>query len=513
MSALSLQKVSTNALWNVSTLAASMLVGLVVTGMAVRELGLEQYGYFGLITIMLAPLAMGGLGFTESLTKFTAEYIASGELYAAKRHTQTVFFMALLVGVCGAALVSLLGPLLLQGVFSVSASNIDEVRTAIYWVAASWVFQQIASVFFALAAGLHAYKQVAIANIISIFAISSIQVVMLLNGFGLKGFVAGLAIGNLIGLFWWGFTLKRIAQWVSLIPALDSILWKKSFHYGGWQTLGQVGGILASQSERFFLGVYLLPALLGVYNTVLKLEQAAYLVAYKMSEVLFPYFSSTSNSEKAGSAINWLRASSLTTVLGVSMLAPLIPFGKPLLMVWVGSEVADQSEMLLIFFAAGGMLGCATNSSYFFMLGHGKTRLTAALSVATGITTIIVAWVFLPRFGFAAAAWAGIAAMLVQVVALSVAVRRYFIGHISYINIFTWLYVPVLVGFGLAMAIKFLDIQSASWILVLSEYLVAGVGIWIVNMLISRLLPGSSVRWNDVSRIYQHFSSLLLIRK
>jgi O-antigen/teichoic acid export membrane protein len=505
MNIVTLNKISANAFWNVVSLSSSMLVGLGMTALAVREMGLEQYGYFGLITIILAPLAMGGFGFAESLTKFTAEYMAVNNTYVASLHTRSVLFMALLVGGSGAVLVALFGPILLKSVFSVPASDMNDLQVAVYWVSVSWAIQQVVGVFIALAVGLHAFRYVAIGNVISLFAVSAIQVPLLFFGFGLKGFVAGLAIGNLIGLLWWVFTIRRIAHWVRLLPRFDSELWKKSFRFGGWLTMSQVGGIFANQGERFFLGAFLTPSLFGTFNVVLKLEQAAYLVAYKISEVLFPYFSSTGESKQVESATKWLRASWLTTVLGISFLSPLIPFGKSLLEVWVGSEVAGQSDQIVIFLTVAGMLGCITNTSYFFMLGHSRTYLIARLSMATGLTTVIVAWLVLPRFGFAAAAWSGLSAMLLQIVVLTIGMKKELSGRVNYFDIFIWMYVPVIVGFFCAMVIKLLDIQPKNWGWVIADYLICAVSIGIVNLIISRILPGGLVRWKDVLTLFQGF--------
>lgn len=508
-----LQKVSLNALWNVSSVAASMLCGLVVTGVAVRELGLEQYGYFGILTIILAPLALGGLGFTEGVPKFIAEHVASGNTAAARKHVQMVFFMALIVGVGGAVLLSLLAPKLLQTVFSVPVLNIDGLRIAIYWMSASWVIQQIASVYLALAAGLQAYKEVAIANFISVVGSSLSQLFLLFQGYGLQGFVAGLVVGNLAGLFWLGLRISGVVHWAVVLPKFDRFVWRQALNFGGWQTIGQVGGILANQGERFLLGVYLSPALLGIYTSVIKLEQAAYLVTYKLSEVLFPFFSKQSENKNAHDSIVCLRAAWLTTLLGVSILVPLIPFGKPLLVLWLGADVANQGGLLLTFFVIGGMLGCATNSTYFFMLAHGKTRFTAGLSMATGATTVVFALIFLPRFGFMAAAWAGLVAMVVQALILAWAIKSYFIGSVNYVKILIWVYSPVLVGFIFSATISLLNIQPMNLSSVLIYYFAFGLIIGVINIIISCLLPDGHIRWSDISRLFRYFKSYAPLRK
>ncbi len=508
-----IQKVSLNALWNVSTVTASMLCGLVVTGVAVRELGLEEYGYFGILTIILAPLAMGGLGFTEGLPKFIAEYVASGNTAAAQKHVQMGFFMALLVGSVGAVLMSVLAPTVLQRVFSVPVSNIESLRIAIYLMSVSWVIQQFASVYLALAAGLQAYKEVAIANFISVVGSSLIQLFLLFQGYGLQGFVAGLVIGNLVGLIWLGLRIAGVVNWVVVMPKFDRFAWQKALHFGGWQTIGQVGGILANQGERFLLGVYLSPALLGIYTSVIKLEQAAYLVTYKLSEVLFPFFSKQNANENDQDSLVCLRAAWLTTLLGVSILVPLIPFGKPLLVLWLGADVANQSGLLLVFFVIAGMLGCATNSTYFFMLAHGKTRFTAGLSMATGATTVVFALIFLPRFGFASAAWAGLVAMVVQALILAWALNSYFKGGVNYVKILIWVYSPVLVGLIFSAIISLFHIQPTNIISLLIYYFSFGLIIVVINIIISCLLPDGHIRWRDISRIFRYFQSYALSRK
>jgi O-antigen/teichoic acid export membrane protein len=133
-----------------------------------------------------------------------------------------------------------------------------------------------------------------------------------------------------------------------------------------------------------------------------------------MSEVLFPLFSTIHNESRERQFSLLLRATWLLTTLAVCGLAPLAGLAEPLMTAWISHEAGQQTKLLLQLLALAGMLGCATNASNFFLLGTGRTRWGALLSMTTGATTVAVAALVLPRYGLRGAAVAAVLSMLAQ---------------------------------------------------------------------------------------------------
>jgi len=280
--------------------------------------------------------------------------------------------------------------------------------------------------------------------------------------------------------------------------------WKNSFHFGGWQAVAQLGGILSNQIDKYILGALLAPAAVGIYNVAYTVEQRAYNLVFTVSEVLFPAFSSLNNEALELKADALMKASWILTVLSVCVITPLIPLAHGLLALWINHEVANQGSVILQTLAVAGTLGCATNASYFFLLGSGQTRIITLLAVITGLVTIIVSASVLPRFGLVAAGSSGVAAMLVQIVFVNIMIRKLF-GHVlPWTVVITSLYVPIVVGLSISFTISLVGHPAiTTWLQLILSYCALAAGTLAVIVAICRILPHGRERTVYMSTLFK----------
>jgi len=501
-----------NALWNIVPFVWSFALGLVVVPVVVNGIGLERFGLYGAFAVLFSPLNLANLGFGEATIKYVAHYRHAGDMETAAQFVRTTLWMNCWVGLIGGALLWWWGPALTFRFFHVPAADRLLVQNCFVLVGLGWFLNQIAAVFIGIPAALQNFRVVAMAQglVATITAVLSIGIVV--QGGGLLGYILANTLGSLAAVVIWYIYSQRLFGRVNLTPRLYPAIWKRSFHFGGWQALAQVGALLATQSERFLLGYFLNPAALGLYNVALSLEQKAYFVAFKMSEVLFPLFSALSADTQLQKANQLLRASWLLTTLGVMVLAPLLPLAQPLLAVWINPEVGQRAGVVLQTLAIAGMIGCAVNGSYFFLLGNGRTAWIAALSLLTGTVTITVSLWVLPIYGLKAAAVSTLAAMMAQQAVVGFCLLKKVLGRsVSSRSIFLSLYLPIVVGLTIGLGIQLL--LRADWIsnwgwLILSYLAIAGMcGLGI--LLANHFSPNSRQHSEDVRRIVEWVRSQL----
>ncbi len=490
-----------NALWNLVPYVWGFGVNLVVVRIVVDRIGIGDFGLFGLLAAVLAPLSLANLGFGEATVKYVAGALHRGDLAEAGRYARTTLAQNLVVGVVGALLLALVGPLVVGPLFHLGPDALAAATLVLRWIALGWIGTQVAGVLMGVTAAAQRFRLVAAGIALTQTFVGVGGAAGAWRG-GLAGYAAGTALGTLAGVFTWFFLARSILPGVSLRPGIDREAWRQAFHFGGWQTVANLGTLASSQAERILLGVYLTPAAVGYYNISQTLEQRVYAAVYALSQVLFPHFATLEGESSARKTELLLRASWLLTALAVCVLAPLIPLAHPLLTVWISAEAADAAAPVMQVLALAGILGCATNASFFFLLGNGDTKALAVLSGITGLATVAVAAVVLPRYGLRAAGIAAAAAMVAQQLALALVILPRVLGSALHpAALASALYSPVLAGLGAVAAVMMIGIAPQGWVTIGVWYLLVGAVCALAVCLFAIALPGRSLRWRDLRTI------------
>ena len=489
-----------NAGWNLVPLVWSSVLGLITIPIVVKAIGLQHFGVAGLFSILLTPLNLANLGFADATIKFVAQYARAGDLATCAQFIRNTLFFNLLVGICGAVAIATLGPWCATRIFHIAVIDRNLVEDCVRLVAATWLINQISSVFMGIPPAFQQFRFVAVGQLLITTMNAILSIGMVKSGFGLYGYIAAGSLGALFALAVWLALGWRLLPGRNLSPRLDRATYRRAFDFGLWRALAQLGGLLANQSERFILGYFLAPTALGLYNIAFNLEERVYTVVFKMAEVLFPLFSSMETESRERRLSMLLRSTWLLTTLAVCALMPMVALARPLLSAWISPEMGQKASLLLQVMSVAGMLGCATNASHFYILGIGKTKWGALLTLVTGLVTIGVSATLVPRFGLKVAAVSAVLAMLAQQVVLTGWMLPSLFGNaLRFPKLFLSFYGPVCIGLLLAFLLSgafALDGWRLTSLVPLYAVLAAGCGCIIV--MTYRVLPGGREHLRDV---------------
>ncbi len=491
-----------NAVLNLLPFGLGFLLNLVVVAFVVRRIGVADFGLFGLFSTLLTPLTLANLGFGEATVKYVAEHTHHGDFVGAARYVRTTLALNLAVGVVGALLLVLAGPPLAVWLFHVPPEGRAGAATVLRWLALAWLGNQTGAVFLAVGPAMQRYRLVAMGQALSFTLGASATIGLVAAGYGLVGYAAGTAIGSLIAALIWFGIARYLLPGEHLAPGIDRAAWRDSIGFGSWQALAQLGGMVSAQSEKLLLGFLVGPAAAGLYQIAQVLAQRIYSSVFKMSEVLFPLFSTMTRDSRERQAEVLLRTSWLLTTLSVAVLVPLVPLAAPVLQVWIGGTVATEGATILRLLAIAGVLGCATNASFFMLLGMGNTRWTAGLALATGTVTVGVAALAIPILGVAGAGVAAIAAMLVQQGLLAFHMLPQVLGPaLRGRDLFVSFHLPVVLGLGVGFAWLYLAPSARGFLPVAGSYVSVAILSFLASFGAGALMPGGAARARDITTV------------
>ncbi len=200
------------------------------------------------------------------------------------------------------------------------------------------------------------------------------------------------------------------------LKSFDWSLWKKMLKYGLPIMLAGLAGIVNETLDRQFLK-FLLPdgvaqQQLGVYGGVTKI--VTFVLLFKQAYVLGvePFFFSHSKSENSGRTYARLMDVFITAnCLIILFLTVNLNWLAPAYL--VNPEYFEGIDILPILFIATLFLGIYLNLSIWYKLTD-RTINGAYISLIGGAVTILVNFIFIPKFGYWAAAYATIAAYFVM---------------------------------------------------------------------------------------------------
>jgi O-antigen/teichoic acid export membrane protein len=457
-------RLARNSIWNTIGWGGVVFISFATLPVTVRLLGDTQYGLFALVMSVVAPLGVLDFGMSDATVKYLAESIGKGDMAQAKRYAHSSLAFSAVVGLLGAVVIVAIAPLLATRVFNIEPENQGLARTSIRWVGVLWCFMQVRQTLMGVVTALQRYDLLALGTVVTHGSTIGIGLWILAIGGQLPGMLRGqaltggaCAVGWLL-LAWWLF------RPIGFPFRVDAQAFRHTFSFGFWQMINTFGGILSYQSQRWLLGILLPIRTVGYYNISQQIVNMAYMASYKVGQVLFPEVSRMQGrGEEREAAHLSVNASWLLTGFSALLFVPLAVFAHDILRIYLtlaishelAAAIADQATSALRILAIGTAVGCVFAVPSFYLLGTGRSRWLAAMSILYGSATLVGCVVFIPMFGIKGAALAMTVGTAVHVMVLIVlwarVLRRWLPGRVYAASTFG----PLVIGIGIAALLIF----------------------------------------------------------
>ena len=394
-----------NASFGVLDYAAYPIGMLVVAPVALRNLGVAQYGVW---TVATAAVSMGSIiasGFGDANIQHVATERSAGDEGAVTRAVRSTMGIHLLLGSAIGAAAWAAAPIIARRVTSAS----PELETSCLWclrIAGLLMFiRAIESVCISTQRAFERYGNAVrisvLARLLSLAwaavlsAVSHSVVLIMAATVGLTALGACAQIVELKGLL----------HAKSLTPSFDSKATKALVRFGIFSWLLAVCGVVFSQADRLIGGTSLGAAAVVAYALCAQLAQPIYGVAASGLHFLFPYLAGRRVSASAAvlkRAVLLAFAVNLALVLAGTCV--LLFWGDAILHAWIGKDIAAESASIFPVVAlSSAALGLSVTGSYA-MLALRRVQAVTWLNVAGGVAMLLaIAWL-LPRYGINAIA-------------------------------------------------------------------------------------------------------------
>jgi len=372
-----LRRLTLNAGWTLAGNVIPLVVALGSVPWLAQQLGEARFGILTIYWILIGYFSLFDLGIGRAMSR----------LVASSRQVGRDADLGAAVGT-GLALVTAVGILAAALLISSAAASADlfsgldvavrsEFASSLFWIAAALPLVSMAS---ALRGILEGEQKFFLVNLIRVPLGTLLFLAPLLAvGVGeatLRDAAIGLFFARLAGAIafalgcsgWFGSgRLRASREWV-----------RPLFSFGGWLTLSAIVGPLIVYLDRFVLTQFVPAEELAYYTIPAEIGLRVMALPAAIGVAVFPAVAALM--QEADERERLARSAlSLTAAMMLAVLGGGVFVARPLLDIWMGSEMASKGGQILLLLAAGAYANSIAQVTYNSLLALGLSRTTATV--------------------------------------------------------------------------------------------------------------------------------------
>ena len=415
-----------NAILNMAGHGAPLLVALFAIPVLINVLGTERFGMLTIAWIVLGYFSLFDLGLSRAMTQLVSERLGGDREHEVRPMVWTTIALSLALGLLGGVISWMLSPWLVFDVLSMAdeGQRSDALR-AFYALAVSVpVVVSTAS----LRGILEARQRFGIINGIRIpLGVFTFAGPLLVLPFSTSLFAIVVILVAGRGVAWaahFYFAIRAIPG-DGMMPALDRYLVGPLLRHGGWFTVSNLISPLMVYMDRFVIGALISVAAVAYYATPWEVVTKLLLIPTALSAVLFPAFGYWYGRDSFRTAELYYRGIRIIVILLFPLALAAVIFARPGLTLWLGASFAEASYRPMQLLTIGVVLNGVAAMPFALLQGSGRPRTTALLHLLEIPIYCGMLWFMLRSWGVAGAALAWLTRVLLDLVMLLIASRRY----------------------------------------------------------------------------------------
>ncbi len=373
---------------------------LIVAPIALRTMGIAQYGVWVVATAAVSTGSIVASGFGDANIHFVALSRCGGHRCSPLLTVRSTMGIHFALG-SGMMLISLLfAPVAANHIASSNASLRFECMWSLIIAGMLMLLRSIESVCISTQRGFERYGQAVRISLIGRLLTLVMVAALPAAGLGVISVMVATMLVTMVGLQLQIIHLKQLLQARSIWPSFDRTATKALISFGIFTWIQAVAGLLFGQFDRLITGVSMGASAVASYALCVQMTQPIYGLAASGLHFLFPYLSA----RRADKTTVTLRRV-VVLAFGANLLvvsigtAVLLIFGAALLKSLGGATVARAGEPLLPLITWSMALAGLSVTGSYALLAMGRVRTVTLFNLSGGMLMIFVIALLIPRYG------------------------------------------------------------------------------------------------------------------
>jgi len=407
-----------NTALNVVGQVLPLLVAVGVIPYIIRHLGIDAFGVLSIAWAVLNMSTILDLGLGRATTRFVAEYLGHGKEELVPGVVWSSLGAQIPLGIVGGILILVFTPLLAGRVLRVAPQLVGETETVFYIIA---IFLPLVLASNPLRGTIEAIQRFDLVNYVRVPAnalMLLLPAVAVAFGIRLPGIVFLLALVRL------GMTVAFLMVCFGTLPILRRRFSFKGsgirqlFAYGGWIMVSNVTGPVMMYLDRFMIGALLSVGAVSFYAAPIELAQRTGIFPISLATALFPFYGWHGHEQSKLLSDVSVKSCKYILLVMTPVTIILVVFARELLGLWLGTNFAAQSTVVLQILAIAYLLNAVAYVPYTAVQALDHPDWKAKLDTANVFLFALLLWWLVPRTGINGAALAKLMIAAVDFVCL-----------------------------------------------------------------------------------------------
>lgn len=397
---MTVQRLFNNTLYNSAAKFWLILIGFLLTPFIVRRVGIELFGLWAVISIMIGTFGMFDLGIRTSFVKYISEYHARNDIRGINEVVNTGFVYYSLFGLA-VALITVACKGMLFRLFRISPALAAEAGAAYYAVIAAFILECAIRSYGATLEGLQRYDVKTGIEVGVSIAYAAAVLILLSSGYGFLGFVgasvartaaeSALAMGI-------GF---RLLPGMAFRPGLaNRRRFRTMFSFGFAFQVARWAEEVIFHLDKLIVGVFLNMRMVTFYQLGTGLCNRLRLLPSMLITPVFPYTSDLSAREEHQRIFEiYTAATRYMIIFAFPVFAFLFLRAHAVMQAWMGPGFDRSAEVIRVL-AGSYCINCVMGAAVTIAGGIGAVRLIMVSCILVSAANIICTVSFVMLIGF-----------------------------------------------------------------------------------------------------------------
>lgn len=395
-----IQQNLSNAVWGALDYASWPVGLLLLAPVLLRDLGVARFGIWAVAMAVINAGAILASGFGDANIQQVATHRGQGNHPALVQTVRTSMAVHLTLGTGLAATAWGFAPSLASHVAASDAALRADCLGALRAASVAILFRAVETVCVSTQRAFERYGSAVYVSVSGriaamfaaagfAFAHRSITEILLAN-------TALLALSIALQIR----GLRNLLQTGSVLPQVNGARFRALLGFGVFSWLLAASSVVFGQADRLFTGAAMGAAAIAAYALCVQVTQPLYGIASSGLHFLFPHLASRmAGLEAVGFRVTVVRAVSANAALVVAGAGLLLLFGRSLLRLLGGSQIAATAAPLLPLVVCGTALLAVTVTPYYVLLAMGQARTVAVVSLVASAAMLTCMAVLAPFLG------------------------------------------------------------------------------------------------------------------
>jgi O-antigen/teichoic acid export membrane protein len=355
----------------------------------ISRISSEGYGVWVLISSLTGYFSLLQFGIGPAIIKYVSQYKFQKDLTSVRDTINAALLFSLFVGTIGGMAIYVLSPFF-ASIFHLPDRLYEQSLTSFRIGALFYPAFLVSNVYVSVFIGYQQYVISNILNTIQIALTALIGSLFLVFDYGIVGLVAASAIVDIVCILLGQYLLHRMIDRYELRPSGAFSALKTIFGYSMYTFISQMAQILNARLPEIIIGIALGPGAVTLFNIPARLVGYFSSGASSMSAVLFPFASELqASADRERIKRTFLKAVRHFTFLIVPFYFFVIVYSRPILGLWLSSEIADKGYQLMALYSLAYLIANMTTIPSQYLQGFGKVKLISRFSVGVLVVSVL----------------------------------------------------------------------------------------------------------------------------